>query len=66
MLDSRNIRIIRSNKSLDYKNLKLFKIIKAINNMTYKLKLSDEINVYLVFHLQLLYLDNSDSLFKQI
>ena len=28
MLNNRNIKIIKSNKSLNYKNLELFKIIK--------------------------------------
>ena len=51
MLNSRNIKIIRLNKSLDYKNLKPFKVIKAINNIIYKLELSDEINIYLIFYL---------------
>ena len=51
MLDSRNIKIIRLNKSLDYKNLKLFRIIRIINNIAYKLELSNKINVYLVFYL---------------
>ena len=51
MLNSRNIRIIRSNKSLNYKNLDPFKIIKVINNIIYELKLSNKINVYLIFHL---------------
>ena len=51
MLNSRNIKIIRLNKSLDYKNLKLFWIIRVINNITYKLELSNEINIYLIFYL---------------
>ena len=50
MLNSRNIKITRLNKSLNYKNLELFKIIRAINNIAYKLKLSNEINVYSMFH----------------
>ena len=62
MLNSRNIKTTRLNKSLDYKNLESFQIIKVINNITYELELSNEINVYLVFHLWLLYIDNSDSL----
>ena len=66
MLDSRNIKTKRSNKSLDYKNLKLFKIIKVINNIVYELKLLDGIDIYLVFYFWLLYIDNSDPLSKQI
>ena len=64
MLDNRNIKTTRSNKFLNYKNLNPFKIIRAINNMIYKLELSENINIYAVFYLWLLYLDNSDSLSK--
>ena len=64
MLDSRNIKTIRSNKFLDYKNLNPFKIIRAINNIIYKLKLSKSINIYSIFYPWLLYLDNSDPLSK--
>ena len=35
MLDNRNIKITRLNKSLNYKNLRLFKIIRVINNIAY-------------------------------
>ena len=51
MLDNKNIKIARLNKSLNYKNLKLFKIIKAINNIIYKLKFLDDINIFSIFHL---------------
>ena len=51
MLNSRNIKIIRLNKSLDYKNLELFQIIRVINNMAYELELSNEINIYSIFYL---------------
>ena len=51
MLNSRNIRITKSNKSLDYKNLELYKIVRVVNNIIYKLKLPNELNIYLVFHL---------------
>ena len=50
MLNSRNIRTIRLNKSLDYKNLGLYKIIRVINNIVYKLKLPLEINIYSIFY----------------
>lgn len=43
--------IRRQNKSLNYKNLKLYRIITKINNITYKFQLSTIItNVFLVFH----------------
>ena len=51
MLNNRNIRITRSNKSLNYKNLELYKIVKVINNIIYELKLPNDLNIYLVFYL---------------
>ena len=52
ILNNKNIKIIKSNKFLDYKNLKPFKIIYKINNITYKLKLSKFIkNIFPIFHL---------------
>ena len=51
MLNNRNIKITRLNKSLNYKNLRLFKIVKIINNIVYKLKLLDDINIFSIFHL---------------
>ena len=51
MLNNRNIRITRLNKSLNYKNLELYKIVKVINNIIYELKLSNDLNIYLVFYL---------------
>ena len=62
MLDSRNIKTARPNKSLDHKNLGPFEIIRAINNMAYELKLPDGMNIFPVFHPWLLHLDNSDPL----
>ena len=50
ILNSRNIKIIRLNKSLNYKNLELFRIIRVINNIVYELELSDEINIYSIFY----------------
>ena len=50
MLDSRNIKTIKSNKFLYYKNLNPFKIIRAINNIIYKLELSENISIYPVFY----------------
>ena len=51
MLNNKNIKINRSSKFLNYKNLDFYKIIKVINNMIYKLKLSKRINFFFVFHL---------------
>ena len=50
MLNNKNIKINRSNKSLNHKNLDLYKIIKVINNIIYKLKLSKKINFIFIFH----------------
>ena len=66
MLDSKNIKTLKLNKSLNHKNLKSFKVIKTINNITYELKLPNKINIYPVFHLWLLHLDNSDPLLRQV
>ena len=51
MLNNRNIRIIKLNKFLDYKNLELYRIVRIINNIIYELELSNELNIYLVFYL---------------
>ena len=66
MLDSRNIKTDRPSKFLDHKNFGPFKIIRVINNMAYELELPEGMNIFLVFHPWLLYLDNSDSLPGQI
>ena len=50
-MNNRNIKTIRLNKSLIYKYLDLYKIIKAYNNFVYKLKLSLFIKrVYSIFY----------------
>ena len=52
ILDARNIKTTRLNKSLDHKNLGPFEIIRVINNSAYKLKLSPAIEgIFLVFYL---------------
>ena len=57
---------MRPNKSLDYKNLGPFKVIRVINNSAYELKLPPLIEgIFLVFHPWLLYLDNSQLLLGQ-
>ena len=48
MLNNKNIKINRSSKFLNYENLKFYKIIKVINNIIYKLKLSKKI-IFLFF-----------------
>ena len=51
MLNVKNIKTIRPNKLLDYKNIGPFKIIRAINNSAYKLELSLAIRrVYSIFY----------------
>ena len=50
MLNVKNIKINRSSKSLNHKNINPFQIIKVINNMIYELKLLEEINIFLVFY----------------
>ena len=51
MLNNRNIKTIKSNKSFNYKNLRSFKIIKIYNNLIYYLKLSTSIKrLYFVFY----------------
>ena len=52
MLNNRNIKTMKSNKSLNYKNLKSFKIIKVYDNSIYYLKLSTLIRrFHFVFYL---------------
>ena len=52
MLNNRNIKTMKLNKLLNYKNLKFFKIIKVYDNSIYYLKLSILIKRYhFVFHL---------------
>ena len=63
MLDIRNIKIKRLNKSLDHKNLGPFKITKVHNKIIYKLELPTFMEgLYPVFHPWLLYLVDEDSL----
>ena len=52
ILDTRNIKTDRPSRSLNYKNLGPFKIIKALDNMAYELELPLVIKgIYPVFHL---------------
>ena len=69
MLNFRNIKIIKLNKSLDHKNIKSFKIIRAINNSIYKLNLFNTIKkVFFIFYFYIksstiLYQNKDNSLF---
>ena len=52
MSNNRNIKTIKLNKLLNYKNLKLFKIIKVYDNSIYCLKLSTSMKrLHFKFHL---------------
>ena len=52
MLNNRNIKTIKLNKSLNYKNFDFFKIIKIYENSIYKLKLLILIKrLHFIFHL---------------
>lgn len=67
ILDTWNIWISYANKSLNYKNLKPFKIIRIINNLAHKLDLPQSISgVFLIFYLWLFYLNKSNPLPGQI
>ena len=56
MLNARNIKTKRPSKGLDYKNLGPFKIVRAISNSAYELKLPQSMkSVFPVFHPWLLH-----------
>ena len=66
MLDVRYLKIMRSNKSFDYKNFESFRVIRVINNCVYELKFSQTMNeCFFVFHSWLLHLDDDNSMFDQ-
>ena len=50
MLNRRNIKTVRSNRSLDHKNIDSYRIIKALRNITYELDLSQSLKVHSVFY----------------
>ena len=63
ILDARNLKTSRPSKLLDYKNISLYKIVRVINNIAYKIALPETLKgVYPVFHPQLLYLDDNNPL----
>ena len=67
MLDRRNIKTKRPNKSLDHKNIGPYAIKRAIDNFAYELDLPENMGkVHPVFHPWLLHLDNSDPLPGQV
>jgi hypothetical protein len=61
----KNIQIDRSFQRLDYKMLKLFKILKKYES-SYKLDLSNDMNIHSVFHISLLWTDFENFLSEQI
>ena len=67
ILDVQKIRTSYANKSFDHKNLGPLKIIRTINNSTYKLNLSQSISdIFLIFCTWLFHLHKSDFLPEQI
>lgn len=62
MLDRRNIKTVRPNKSLDHKNLGPYRVTKALGNMAYEVDLPQSLKIHPVFHPWLLHLDKSDPL----
>ena len=66
MLNERNIKTARSNKSLDHKNMRSYKITRVINNSAYELRLPDSMKkVFPVFHPWLLHRFVDDPLPEQ-
>jgi len=52
MLNTKNIAIAKLSKSLKYKNIYLYEIVRVINNYVYELKLLESIKlIYFVFYL---------------
>ena len=50
----KNIIIKKLNKKLNYKYLRLYKIIKRISENNYQLDLPPKVRIYLIFHVSLL------------
>jgi hypothetical protein len=61
----RNIQIDRSFRKLDHKMIKSFKIVEKRDN-SYKLDLSNEMNIHSIFHISLLRKNSQDFLSNQI
>jgi hypothetical protein len=64
-LNSRNIKIARSQKKLDWKNLEFWPITKVISPYAYRLELPPFIKIHPVFHVNLLRPAFTDPLPKQ-
>jgi hypothetical protein len=64
-LFNKNIQIDRSSRKLNHKMLKSFKILKK-RESSYKLDLSNDMNLHSVFHTSLLKRNLEDFLLKQI
>ena len=56
-----NIKTKQLNKKLDYKKLRLFKIEKKIEKLSYRLKLSHKMRIHSVFHVLLLKKTNQNT-----
>ena len=50
----KNIITKKPNKKLNYKYLKLYKIIKKISKNNYQLNLPPKVRIHLIFHISLL------------
>jgi hypothetical protein len=64
-LSIKNIQIDRFSKKLNHKMLKSFKILKKREN-SYKLDLSNEMNIHSMFHTSLLRKNSQNSLLEQL
>jgi hypothetical protein len=58
----RNIKTIRLSDKLDHKKFGSFKVKRNIKNINYELYFSPTIRIYLIFHISLLELADSDTL----
>jgi hypothetical protein len=64
-LSTKNIQIDRSSRKLDHKMIKSFKILKKRDN-SYKLDLSNEMNIHSIFHISLLRKNSQNLILDQI
>jgi hypothetical protein len=64
-LSIKNIQIDRFSKKLNHKMLKSFKIVKK-RESSYKLDLSNEMNIHSMFHISLLRKNSQNSLLEQL
>jgi hypothetical protein len=61
----KNVQIDRSSRKLDHKMLRSFKILKK-KDSSYKLNLSNEMNIHSIFHISLLRKNSQNFIFDQI